>query len=176
MVEGLGRTIQKSQELSNLEGIKITSNVDLVTHQQFADDTLLLGNSSLSEAQKFKTILEWYERASGQEVYKAKTKVFFLNTKANVEKDILRLLGLQSGSLPCIYLGLPLDKGTRRAKLWDSILAKLDSKLQSWKGKWLSLVGRIVLIHSVLSAIPQYYMSCLEILGCIRDRLIMILR
>lgn len=36
------------------------------------------------------------------------------------------------------------------------------SKLESWKNRWPSQVGRLTMIKSVLSAIPIYSMSCFK--------------
>lgn len=39
----------------------------------------------------------------------------------------------------------------------------MDTKIDSWK-KWHSLVGRIIMLKTVLSIIPIYRMSCLSLL------------
>ena len=39
------------------------------------------------------------------------------------------------------------------------MIEKVQAKLSSWKSKLLSLAGRVVLIQSVTSAIPTYYMQ-----------------
>jgi hypothetical protein len=39
------------------------------------------------------------------------------------------------------------------------LIAKLEKRLKGWSYKWLSRAGRLVLIKSVLEAIPVYWMS-----------------
>jgi hypothetical protein len=39
------------------------------------------------------------------------------------------------------------------------LLAKLEKRLKVWSNKWLSRAGRLVLIKTVLEAIPVYWMS-----------------
>jgi hypothetical protein len=39
------------------------------------------------------------------------------------------------------------------------LIAKLEKRLNGWSYKWLTRVGRLVLIKSVLEAIPVYWMS-----------------
>lgn len=41
------------------------SRVDPCTHQQFADDTIILGKRQLKEAKEIKKILQSYGMASG---------------------------------------------------------------------------------------------------------------
>lgn len=130
MAEALGRTIQIAQDLGKISGVKITSNLPSVTHQQFADNTLLFGESSLQEARNFNLILEWYSRASEQVVNKEKSNLYFFNTNSNRERAITNMLGFNRGSLSRKYLGLPLEKGIRSSNLWGYVLSKLDRKLQ----------------------------------------------
>jgi hypothetical protein len=40
---------------------------------------------------------------------------------------------------------------------------RIEKKLNSWKGKYLSVGGRLVLINSVLSSFPMFMFSFFEI-------------
>jgi hypothetical protein len=71
-----------------------------------------------------------------------------------------------SGALRCIcdtlpikYLGLPLGANPNRISIWKPVLSQIRGRLNSWKGRLLSMAGRAILIKSVISAIPLYYMS-----------------
>jgi hypothetical protein len=46
---------------------------------------------------------------------------------------------------------------------WKEVVERFEKKLSSWKGKLLSLGGRLTLINSVLSSLPMYMMSFLAI-------------
>lgn len=48
---------------------------------------------------------------------------------------------------------------------------KGEKKLSRWKAQYLSLVGRVTLINSVLDARPTYMMSIFPIPDGIRQRL-----
>lgn len=65
MVEALVRAIKSKQSNNLLEGVKVTTNY-VVTHQQFADDNLLLGAEKFKEATQLKMILESFGKALGQ--------------------------------------------------------------------------------------------------------------
>jgi hypothetical protein len=57
------------------------------------------------------------------------------------------------------YLGVPIDNKKLCKSLWDPILEKIESKLSSWQGRFLSLGGRLVLINSSLTNVPLYMLS-----------------
>ena len=64
MVETLGRSIKQALNHSKIYGIPVTNNVENTTHQQFADDTIMAGLSTIPEVRSFKTILDKYTKAS----------------------------------------------------------------------------------------------------------------
>lgn len=86
---------------SKISGISITRNVPNITHQQYADDTILPGKSSIQEAVGYKNILQTYMDASGQKVNKEKSEIFFLNTSTEMENSICRIMGFKKGMFPC---------------------------------------------------------------------------
>jgi hypothetical protein len=45
---------------------------------------------------------------------------------------------------------------------WRPIIDVLKSRLYSWRNRYVSLGGRVVLINSVLAAIPIFYLSFLK--------------
>lgn len=92
-----------------------------------------------------------------------KLEIFFLNTNNQIEEEICQTLGFKKEKFPCRYLGLPLDKGNKVNKLWDSIVTRMQHKMDSWKGKWASNAGRATMLKSILFSIPIYQMSCLPL-------------
>ena len=102
-----------------------------ITHQQFADDTILPGKSEFSEAQTLKNIISTYMEALGQKVNALKSEIFFINTSSEMENQICKIMGYKKGVFPCKYLGIALEKGTKSGKVWDNTHEKLDSKLCS---------------------------------------------
>lgn len=47
---------------------------------------------------------------------------------------------------PFKYLGFPLCLGLQKNCLLDSIVERIDEKLSSWKGRYLSMGGRVTII------------------------------
>lgn len=63
------------------------------------------------------------------------------------------------GRFPLKYLGLPIGGSISRLRTWDPLLEKMNSKLATWKGRSLSIGGRLTLIKASLSNLPMYNMS-----------------
>ena len=62
-------------------------------------------------------------------------------------------------------------------KDWKVIEERIEKRLSGWKGKMLSVGGRMVLINSVLSSLPMFMMSFFELpkgvlekIDCFRSR------
>ena len=62
------------------------------------------------------------------------------------------------------YLGYRLKPNSYRKVDWLWILKKVESKIQHWTHRWLSLGGRLVLIKSVLESIHVYWLSLAYVL------------
>jgi hypothetical protein len=50
-----------------------------------------------------------------------------------------------------------------RNKDWEKIEERIEKNLSSWKGKYLSVGGRLVLINSVLSSLLMFMLSFFEV-------------
>ena len=75
------------------------------------------------------------------------------------------------GSLPMLYLGMPLGTLYKTASIWNPILERMEKKLSSWKQLYLSKGGRITLLKSTLSSLPTYYLSLFTIPKVVATRL-----
>jgi hypothetical protein len=73
-----------------------------------------------------------------------------------------RFLNCKLGKFPFIYLGLPVGANPRREATWDPVVEVLQKRLHSWRNRFVSLGGRVILINSVLAAIPVFYLSFLK--------------
>lgn len=85
--------------------------MDPITHQQFADDTILFGDSSLKEACIIKRALDIFCNASRQQVNWRKSDIFFFNTDPRKQREIIKILGVKASTLPGRFLGTFLFGG-----------------------------------------------------------------
>lgn len=78
--------------------------------------------------------------------------------------------------LPITYLGIPLHWKKLTFNDWLPLVHKIEKKIDSWKGKLLSIGGRLTLIKSVLSAIPLYWLSIFKMPSKVRKRIEQLVR
>lgn len=163
MAEAFGRALTKAHIEGKINGITVTKNIFNITHQQYANDTILPCESSIIEALNIKSIIQQYMEASGQKVNASKSEIFFINTRPKKETQICNIMGYKKGKFPCKYLGIELEKGSRSNKAWHNTFNKLDSQIGGWKDKWFTKVGKVTKIRAVLSSLSTYPMSCLPL-------------
>ena len=73
--------------------------------------------------------------------------------------QISEILSTPVASLRIRYLGIPLIAGRMRNADWQPVTAKIDARLEGWQARLLSRGGCLVLLQSVLTAIPTYFMA-----------------
>ncbi|PNY01537.1 cysteine-rich receptor-like protein kinase [Trifolium pratense] len=81
-----------------------------------------------------------------------------INIDQNWLEEAANILNCKIGSTPFKYLGLPIGANPRRLSTWQPVIDSVRSRLSSWKHKQLSIGGRVVILKSVLSAIPVYFL------------------
>lgn len=131
------------------------------SHFLFADDMLLFGTASMREARVIKKIISDYVAFSSQKVNNQKSKVFFVNVPTLVRDNLACFWSFQVGTFPCMYLGLPFFLGSDNTSFWDKVVHSITCRISSWNHKWRTMASKILLIKSVLNAIPIYLMSIL---------------
>jgi hypothetical protein len=100
---------------------------------------------------------------SGLKINFHKSEIFCFGQAKDEEDQYERLFGCQVGSYPFRYLGIPLHYKKLNNKDWEHIEERIEKRLSSWKGKYLSVGGRLVLINSVLSSLPMFMLSFFEV-------------
>uniref|UniRef100_A0A2N9GDA6 Reverse transcriptase domain-containing protein n=1 Tax=Fagus sylvatica TaxID=28930 RepID=A0A2N9GDA6_FAGSY len=154
-----------NESSGQLRGLSICRGGPIISHLFFADDSLLFCRATVAESQALTAILDIYEKASGQKLNYEKTSLFFSsNTHPDMHHAICTELQTTSTGDLGKYLGLPPIIGRRKKQAFMEIKHKVAKKLQGWKGKLLSQVGREILIKSVAQAIPVFTMSCFQLL------------
>jgi uncharacterized protein YpuA (DUF1002 family) len=76
-----------------------------------------------------------------------------------MQDQYLAIFGCQSGSFPFKYLGIAMHYRKLTNKDWKMVEERIEKMLSSWKGKYLSVGGRLVLINPVLTSLVMFMMS-----------------
>ncbi|PNX89313.1 ribonuclease H, partial [Trifolium pratense] len=148
----------------------------VVSHLQYADDTLYIGEPSVQYLWTHKAILRGFEMASGLKIYFWKSCLLGVNVSEEFLTMGCMFLNCKRGVVPFKYLGLPVGANPRRVATWEPMLEKIRRKLNSWGNKFISLGGRIVFLNSVLNSIPIFYMSFMKMLSQVWKKLISVQR
>ena len=138
---------------------------------QYADDTLFFMEGSVEEAKNLSALLDVFPDCSGLRLNREKSEFIGFGLSRDEEGQCSRALGTPMGTLPIRHLGLPLSTSQIRSADWQSVVGKVEQRLEGWKVKVLSKGGRLVLLKSVLSAIPTFYLSVFKILTSIEKKL-----
>jgi hypothetical protein len=143
--------------------IRTVKGLEPINHALFADDSLFLGGASIRIAQTFSNILQSFCRISRYLINNKKSVVYWWNVDQQTIQQIFQFLGFSGyASWEIIkYLGLPLTLGSNKSSLWTKIISKIKSKIEAWGGQWLTTIGKITLIKSILSSFPVYQTSFL---------------
>ena len=112
MVEGVQRFINSQVGQGLIHGWSWNDSLPSYSHLQFMDDTALMGLARVSEAINFGRALDIYLKALGQCINDEKSSIFIFNTPQPIQNRIARILRFQIGSLPLLYLGVPLFLGS----------------------------------------------------------------
>ncbi|KAF7146289.1 hypothetical protein RHSIM_Rhsim04G0067000 [Rhododendron simsii] len=137
-----------------LYGFRINRHCPVVSHLLFADDSVVYCQATERDCAALYNILELYEAASGQNVNKEKSSVFFSpNIPPEARLTLADRVGISMEAKEAKYLGLPVFLGNSKRELFSYV--KDHSRPNS--------AGREVLIKSVLLTIPSYAMSCFRL-------------
>ena len=159
IVEALNRIIMKATSSNAWKGIECSKNGPMISHLQFADDTLIFSDASIESLKNIKSALIAFHLASGLQVNFHKSSIMGINTSDSWLKNAANFLLCKVGTIPFTYLGLPIGGNPSRIQVWDPVIEKISKKIATWKGRMLSIGGRITLIKSSLSNLPIYFMS-----------------
>jgi endonuclease V-like protein UPF0215 family len=142
----------------NIPGLRSSNGAKPMNHALFADDSLLLGGASNRIAKAIDSVIKSYCRISGALINESKSEVFSWNTDQPELTGITSILGFKGHAIweSFKYLGLPIISGANKRSHWSNIISKIKSKIAAWGGYWLNKGGKLILIKSVLSALPIY--------------------
>jgi hypothetical protein len=162
VAEGFGGLMKKAVEDNVFKGFSCGGDGMVISHLQYADDTLCIGEASVQNLWVLKSILCGFHLASGLRINFGKSCLMGVNVRGEFLELACSFLNCRLGEIPFNYLGLPVGANPRRLSTWVPLVDYLKKRLSSWGKKHISLGGRIVLINSVLNAIPIFYMSFLK--------------
>jgi hypothetical protein len=121
-------------------------------------------------------ILRQFVEVSGLHINLQKSGFLSISLSPQHAQTIASILQCQPFSLPLSYLGLPLTIKRPSIDTFQPLVSTVQNRLQGWKGKPLSMAGRLVLLNAVINALLIYYMQVFLLPTSIIDQVTRITR
>ena len=145
-------------------GVRVCRDAPVISHLLFADDSLILMHADRKNADCLMDILNRYCAISGQKISEAKSSIYFSrNTQVDTRAEVCEALNIMIESLSDKYLGLPAMVGADRSDCFHHQIDRVNSRINGWKEKLLSMGGKEILIKSVAQAVPVYAMMVFKV-------------
>ncbi|GKD98775.1 hypothetical protein Tco_1382672, partial [Tanacetum coccineum] len=158
-VEALNVSILHARNNNLFHGVKVGVDNVHVSHLQFADDALIMGEWSLLNAKNLSRILTCFHLASGLKGNFYKSKLFRVGVTNSEVNSLASTTSCLPSHFPCTYLGLPIGGNMARCANWSILVDKFQKRLSKWKSKSLCFGGRLTLVNSILGSLGVYYFS-----------------
>ena len=130
-----------------------------LTHLQFVDDTIIIGEKSWQNVRTMRAMLLLFADISGLKVNFNKSMLTGVNIPVSWLSEAALVMNCRRGTIPFVYLGLPIGGDSRKFAFWKPIVDRIVSRLSSWNHRFLSFGGRLVLLKAVMSSLPVYFLS-----------------
>lgn len=150
IMEDLSRLILEEHRLGLLQVIKITNNC-ILTHLLFVYDVLLFLDEGIVDLTGLHSVLTIFNIATSMEINSNKSTISSSSCSPHEIQYALHRFPFTLHTLDhkLKYLGYRLKPQHYRINDWIWLVAKIERRLCIWHHKYISRVGRLVLIKSV---------------------------
>ena len=126
------------------------------SHILYVDGIFVFCRGDIKSLKNLSLFLKTYGVFSGQYVNNSNSSFFTMDNFARFVTKIQRIRSCSHGCLPFNYLGVPIFVGVPTCRFLQPLADKVKLKLASWKGKSLSMMGRIQLVNTVINGFLAY--------------------
>lgn len=134
IMDGFSASIDRATYNSNFFGIDIGNCP--ISHLLFADDLLVFGKATASNAHTLSTILHQFTSVSGLNVNPLKSTILF-SSNFSQAAEIYGILHINQSLNPIKYIGLPIHYKKLKNIDFQPLMQKISSFLDGWKAKIL---------------------------------------
>lgn len=159
-VEGLSALLRRYELNKWIHEVKICRRAPMISHMFFADDYYVFCKADSNEAAKVVELRGIYENESGQQVNKAKSSIFYrTNVLQYNRQTVSQILQMAEADVHSTYLGLPNVIGRNKSALLGYLKDRVNTKIHSWEGNYISRAGKEILVKQVAQTLPVYAMN-----------------
>jgi len=154
--EVLSRALSMAAASGRLLPMAYCRGVVLPTHILYADDVMIFCTGTKRNIRTLLNIFQSYSEVFGQVITNTKSRFCTGAMNSTRAQMILDMLGFSVGTVPLIYLGCPIFLGKPKVTHFQSITDRIKTKLSTWKGSLLSIMGRVQLVKSIIHGMLAY--------------------
>ena len=162
-VEGLNSIMKEAVEKGVFHGCKLPNGGPTISHLQYVDDTVFIGDWYTSNSKNISRVLRCFHLSSGLKVNFNKSSLFGVGVNDMEVSSLAAAINCKVGRFPMKYLGLPIGVSMNRLEHWGPVIDKFRSKLSRWKASALSAGGRRLLCKTVLGNLSLYFFSIFKV-------------
>jgi len=159
-----------------IDSLKIGRKKVKVTMLQYADDTLFFCEANTKNAFNIKATLNCFKLCSGLKENFLKSEIGKLGIDQLMLQRYVAILNCDVMGTPFVYMGMLVGGCHKRGAFWGGEIEIMKPRLCRWKGRFLSLAGKICLIKFVLTSIPLFYLSLFKMPSVVANELVRIQR
>ncbi|KAI0493884.1 hypothetical protein KFK09_024010 [Dendrobium nobile] len=138
-------------------GIKLCLEGPRISHLLYADDVIMFSKANKKEVLGVKRILHKFCEWTGQKINYSKSLIMFgKHVESRRKRCLSRIMGFKYVK-EFLYLGVKMALRRMKKEDFQFIIDKAFKKLNQWGNKYLSLSGKIILVKSILLALPLYH-------------------
>jgi len=172
MAEGLAEVSKTTVEKDLVKSLEIGKKSVKVNMFQYVGDTLFFCKANVKIVFNIRVILNYFELASGLKVNFFKTRLGGVGVDQMKIFRFATILNCKVMRTPFKYLGMPVGGFHKSGEFWDEVVNRVKSRLGRWKGRYISMTGRICLIKSILSSIPLFYLSLFKLPSTVLKKIV----
>lgn len=129
VAEGLNILFERANAESVISGINLSVNGPVISHLQFADDTIIFCKNNREEVHSIMGILCTIQLISGLKINFAKSQLCGIGIPSEIVWSYAEILGCKVVNFPFKYLGLPLGANPRRIDTRKPVIDDFEKKV-----------------------------------------------
>lgn len=126
----------------------------------FVDDLILVTKASHKTARNRLMCLNIYQTLTNQKPNLNKSAIYFPSSSyKKLSNYISHILGMNLGSFPFTYLGIPISLKRLLISQLNALTSKVQNSIHSWNHASISTASQVILLNSSIFSLPNYFLS-----------------
>ncbi|GJX15682.1 RNA-directed DNA polymerase, eukaryota, reverse transcriptase zinc-binding domain protein [Tanacetum coccineum] len=137
IMEGLNIALKDAVASGLIHGTKVGDANLNISHLFYADDVVIVSEWNKQDMENIIRVMQVFNLASGLKINISKSNVYGIGVSSEEIEDMARVTGCASGSLPFIYLGLPIGSNMNLIANWQFMIDRFRRRMSTWKANML---------------------------------------